>query len=175
MTPARRLSLALFLAMTAGVTWSQTSATTSPAPPATTQAPAAPPAPVDPPYVLGPVTFSGQTDLYYDINLNHPAGGFNGLRNFDLKANPFSLNMVKLTAEHSPDPRGFRTDLGFGCALDTIHATEQAPNIFRYLEQAYVSVNPKSAHGLELDFGGFVTPAGAEVIEALVPHFGPKK
>ena len=57
-----------------------------------------------------------------------------------MKANQFSLNMVKLTAEHSSDPLGFRIDLGFGRAFDTIHAAEQAPNIFRYLEQAYVSV-----------------------------------
>ena len=100
------------------------------------------PAPADPPYVLGPVTFSGLVDLYYDVNFNHPASGFNQLRNFDLKANQFSLNMVKLTAEHSADPLGFRIDLGFGRSFDTIHATEQAPSIFRYLEQAYVSVKP---------------------------------
>jgi len=103
--------------------------------------------------------------MYYNLNFNHPASGFNGLRNFDLKANQFSLNMVKLTAQHDPDPLGFRVDLGFGRAFDTVHAAEQAPNIFRYLEQAYVSVKPKSAGGLQLDFGEFVTPAGAEVIE----------
>jgi hypothetical protein len=115
--------------------------------------------------VLGPVTFSGLVDVYYDLNFNHPASGFNGLRNFDEKGNQFSLNMAKLTAEHSADPLGFRVDLGFGRAFDTIHATEQAPNIFRYLEQAYVSVKPPKAGGLQIDFGEFVTAAGAEVIE----------
>ncbi|MEO8371668.1 MAG: porin [Candidatus Solibacter sp.] len=164
MTPARSTSFALCVALTAAVGWSQTTPAASPAPPAT-QTPAATAAPADPPYVLGPVTFSGLVDLYYNVNFNHPASGFNQLRNFDQKANQFSLNLVKLTAEHTPDPLGFRIDLGFGRSFDTIHATEQAPSIFRYLEQAYVSVKPKNAGGLQLDFGEFVTPAGAEVIE----------
>ena len=73
--------------------------------------------------------------------------------------------MAKLTASHDPDPIGFRFDIGFGRAFDTIHATEQAPEIFRYIEQAYVSWKPKSAKGFEADFGEFVTSAGAEVIE----------
>src|SRR6476659_8615161 len=136
MTPARSISFAFCVALTAAMSWSQTTTTTSPAPPPT-QTPAATTAPADPPYVLGPVTFSGLVDLYYNVNFNHPASGFNGLRTFDLKANTFSLNMVKLTAEHTPDPLGFRLDVGFGRAFDTIHSTEQ-PNIFRYLEQAYV-------------------------------------
>jgi hypothetical protein len=137
--------------------------------PAPTQQPSAsaPPAPAaaPPPYVLGPLTFSGLIDLYYDVNFNHPASGFNQLRNFDLRANQFSLNMAKLVVEHGADPVGFRIDLGFGRAFDTVHAGEQAPNIFRYLEQAYVSLKPEKAKGLQLDFGKFVTPAGAEVIE----------
>lgn len=162
MTPARSYSIALCVALTAGMGWSQTSGTTSPAPPAPSQTP---PAPAATPYVLGPVTFSGLLDVYYDLNFNHPASGFNGLRNFDEKANQFSLNMMELTAEHSADPLGFRIDLGFGRAFDTIHATEQAPNIFRYLKQAYVSVKPPKAGGLQIDFGEFVTAAGAEVIE----------
>lgn len=89
----------------------------------------------------------------------------NQLYNFDVKANQFSLNMAKVSMEHTPDPIGFRVDLGFGRAFDIIHASEKAPEIFRYLEQAYVSVKPKAAKGFQADFGEFVTSAGAEVIE----------
>jgi hypothetical protein len=132
--------------------------------PADSTAPAAQPAP-PPTWSIGPIDFSGLVDGYYSFNANHPASGFNQLRNFDLRANQFSLNMAKLTMQHDPDPVGFRVDLGFGRAFDTIHAAEQAPEIFRYLEQAFVSIKPKGWRGFQADFGEFVTTAGAEVIE----------
>jgi len=104
-------------------------------------------------------------DGYYGYNPAHPINGFNDLRNFDVKANQCSLNLAKITLQHDPDPMGFRIDLGFGRAFDMIHSTEQAPNIFRYLEQAYVSFKPPKGKGFQVDFGKFVTSAGAEVIE----------
>jgi Putative beta-barrel porin-2, OmpL-like. bbp2 len=114
---------------------------------------------------VGPITFSGLIDGYYDVNFNHPESGINALRNFDVKANQFSLNMAKVTLEHTPDPLGFRLDLGFGRAFDIIHSGEQEPSVFRNIEQVFVSFKPKQAKGLEVDFGKFVTSAGAEVIE----------
>jgi hypothetical protein len=140
--------------------WAQT-----PAPAATDQTPpAAAPAPASE-WSVGPINFSGLVDGYYSLNFNHPESRVNNLRNFDVKANQFSLNMAKITLEHAPDPLGFRVDLGFGRAFDMIHATEKAPDIFRYLEQAYVSFKPPKAKGFQVDFGEFVTSAGAEVIE----------
>jgi hypothetical protein len=114
---------------------------------------------------VGPIDFSGLIDGYYSFNSNHPASRANQLRNFDVEANQFSLNMAKLTAEHAPDPVGFRLDLGFGRAFEIVHAAETAPRVFQNIEQAYLSLKPKRARGLELDFGKFVTAAGAEVIE----------
>jgi len=114
---------------------------------------------------VGSITFSGMIDGYYSFNFNHPESGTNNLRNFDVKANQFSLNMAKVTLEHTPDPVGFRLDLGFGRAFDMIHAAETAPSVFRNIEQAYISFKPAQAKGLQLDFGKFVTAAGAEVIE----------
>jgi hypothetical protein len=121
--------------------------------------------PPEPTWSAGPINFSGLVDGYYDVNFNHPFTMDNQLRNFDEKANQFSLNMMELTMQHDPDPVGFRVDLGFGQAFTTIHASEQAPQIFQYLEQAYVSLKPPKAKGFEADFGEFVTSAGAEVIE----------
>lgn len=108
---------------------------------------------------------SGLVDGYYNYNANHPPQSDNGnqLRNFDFNANTFSLSMAKFTVAHDPTPVGFRVDLGFGKAFTTILASE--PN-FKYLEQAYVSLKPARAKGLEVDLGEFVTSAGAEVIEA---------
>ncbi len=142
--------------------------TDQPAPAGQTPA-AAPTTPAaSPTWSVGGIDFSGLIDGYYSFNNNHPPSSLttgNQLYNFDQKANSFDLNMVKLTAAHDPDPIGFRFDFGYGRAFDTIHATEQAPEIFRYVEQAYVSWKPKNGKGFEADFGDFVTSAGAEVIE----------
>ena len=138
----------------------------APAAPAA-QAPAATPEAAPPTWSVGPIDFNGLVDGYYSFNFNHPAGMSNQLYNFDIKANQFSLNMAKLTLAHSPDPVGFQVDLGFGRAFDIIHASEPstAPSFLRNIEQAYVSLKPPKAKGFEVDFGQFVTSAGAEVIE----------
>ena len=74
------------------------------------------------------------------------------------------------------DPHGFRP-LSLGrvddawvlssetCAFDLIHGAEQDPGAMRNIQQAYFSVKPPKAGGLQIDFGKFVTSAGAEVIE----------
>jgi hypothetical protein len=111
------------------------------------------------------VEFSGLIDVYYNVNFNHPASRINQLRNFDVQANQFDLNMVKLALEHGADPVGFRLDLGVGRAFEVIHATEDTRGVFRNLEQAYFSYKPAKAGGVRLDFGKYVTSAGAEVIE----------
>jgi len=118
-------------------------------------------------------------DVYYTFNGNHPhnvagstgcnpsfpAGCGNQLYNFNVIPNSFSLNMLKLSASHSPDPVGFQVDFGFGRAFDIISQNEKQPEIFRYIEQAYASFKPARLHGVEIDFGKFVTSDGAEVIE----------
>jgi hypothetical protein len=154
------------LAMSSLVQAQDAPAQTPPAAPA--PAPAAPPSPT---WSVGPIDFSGLIDGYYTANFNHPyvsAGvpGQNALYNFNFQANQLSLNMAKLSMSHDADPVGFRVDLGFGKAFDTIHASEPSGSsgFLRNIEQAYVSV--KSKKGYEADFGQFVTSAGAEVIES---------
>ena len=140
---------------------------TPPAPADSAQAPAATPAQAPAPtWSIGPIDFSGLIDGYYSANLNSPATRTNQLYNFNVQAEQFSLNMAKVSLAHSPDPVGFQLDLGFGKAFTMVHGSESAPQIFQYLEQAYVSFKPPKAKGLEIDFGEFVTTAGAEVIES---------
>jgi hypothetical protein len=134
--------------------------------PAPAPAPAPAAAPAAAPWSVGPIDFSGLVDGYYNLNFNHPASQTNGLYNFDTKANQFSLNMAKLTMSHAADPIGFQVDFGFGRAFDIINGGEPALGT-KNIEQAYVSWKPKGKDsGLQVDFGKFVTSAGAEVIES---------
>jgi hypothetical protein len=133
------------------------------------QTPAAAPAPTPPPKSVltqGGMDFSFMFDGYVDLNTNHPDGGWNALRNFDMRANTAHVNMGMISIDRAPGPVGFHLDVGFGEVFDVIHATDRAPDAFKYFKQAYVSLKPKSWHGVEIDAGEFVTSAGAEVIES---------
>jgi hypothetical protein len=63
---------------------------------------------------------------------------------------------------------GFRVDLDFGKTADIVASFEpegsDGKEIYKHIQQAYVSFLP--APKLQLDFGKFVTPIGAEVIES---------
>ena len=136
--------------------------------PPSAQATAAAPAPTPPPpgplHQLG-TDFSVMFDGYIDKAFNSPPSGFNGLRNFDVRSDMAHVNMGMITIDHAPAPVGFHLDVGFGETFDIIHTGNRDPNAWKYFKQAYVSVKPKSWHGVEIDAGEFVTSAGAEVIE----------
>ena len=161
----------------------------TPAPPAATPAPAdqtpapatapvAPAAPAAPTWSVGPMDISGFIDGYYSVNFNRPDAasvpgvptGFdqlNQLYNFNDKTDQFSLSAAKLTLNHDPDPVGAHVDLFYGRTNTLVNAP--GPNSggeANYVEQAFLSLKPAKAKGFELDFGKFVTSAGAEVIEA---------
>ena len=121
---------------------------------------------------------SGFIDGYYSVNFNRPdAASFPGvpsgsdqvnqLYNFNDKTDQFSLSAAKLTLNHDPDPVGAHVDLFYGRTNTFVNAP--GPNSggeANYVEQAFLSLKPAKAKGFELDFGKFVTSAGAEVIEA---------
>jgi Putative beta-barrel porin-2, OmpL-like. bbp2 len=144
--------------------------------PAAAQAPATPaaaaPAPA-PTWSVGPMDVSGFIDGYYSYNFNTPSAAANGqandLYNFNDKTDQFNLSAAKLTLNHDPDPVGAHVDFIYGRTNDFINApsanTTSADQL-NYIEQAFLSLKPPKAKGFELDFGKFVTSAGAEVIEA---------
>ena len=113
------------------------------------------------------IDVTGFVDVYYTYNFNKtdPA-----LRSFDVNHNAFSLSLAEIAFAKgvTTDSRvGFRADLDFGKTADLVGAYEPEENgqeIYKHVQQAYVSVlaGPK----LQLDFGKFVTPHGAEVIES---------
>jgi hypothetical protein len=158
-------------------------ATAAPAPAAadqSAQAPAAAATPAAPTWSVGPMDISGFIDGYYSLNFNRPepssvAGvlaGYdqvNQLYNFNDKTDQFNLSAAKLTLNHDPDPVGAHVDFLYGRTNDLINAAptnSSSTDQLNYIEQAFLSLKPPKAKGFELDFGKFVTSAGAEVIEA---------
>jgi len=113
------------------------------------------------------IEITGFVDGYYGWNTNRV--GPAALRNFDVNHNEFSLNMAEVALEKkaTDDSRGgFRVDFLAGQAVDTINSFEPGgPDFMKFVEQAYVSYLAPIGNGLSVDFGKFVTPHGAEVIE----------
>jgi hypothetical protein len=109
---------------------------------------------------------SGFIDGYYSYNQNRPSNANNGqvndLYNFNDKTDQFSLSAAKLSINHDPDPVGAHIDFLYGRTNTLVNAGGEG----NYLEQAFISFKPAKAKGLEMDFGKFVTSAGAEVIES---------
>ena len=138
------------------------------------QAPAAAAAPAAAPtWSVGPMDLSGFIDGYYSFNFNRPntSDGYdqiNQLYNFNDKTDQFELSAAKLTLNHDPDPVGAHVDFVYGRTNELINAapTTRLRRSASYIEQAFLSLKPPKAKGFEMDFGKFVTSAGAEVIEA---------
>lgn len=133
--------------------------------------PPAPPALQTPPAPTSPWTRDGIDiyllgDVYGDLDFNHPASGYNQLYNFNDKANQAHLSFAKVSFEKASGILGFRVDAGTGRTVDIVSATDDAPRGFRYLEQMYIEFRPPKSHAIQIDFGKFVTSAGAEVIES---------
>jgi hypothetical protein len=113
------------------------------------------------------LTVEGLVDTYYLYNFTGsnslvPPGG----RQFDTNSNTFTLNYAKVGLGVAADPVGLRIDLGYGATGQIINgalASDMSTEAF-LVQQAYATVVPVA--GLTLDFGKFVTTAGAEVIEA---------
>lgn len=129
---------------------------------------AATPTPAPPPsaWTKHGIDFYVMGDAYGTLNFNHPSSGYNQLYNFDDKANQARLSLAMFSMEKASGVLGFRVDVGTGRTLDVVGATDDAPSGFKYLKQMYIALRPPKGHGIQIDFGKFVTSAGAEVIES---------
>ena len=117
--------------------------------------------------LLKGLSWEAMVDGYYGYNFNRPASRTNQLRNFDTNDNQFSLNLAEIVLQKKAEPFGFRFDLDYGPATDIVHASEPGGiNTFRNIQQAYFTYVAPVGRGLTLDFGKWVTPHGAEVIES---------
>ena len=131
-------------------------------------APAPTPEPSPSPAAEAPkIQVTGLVDVYYGYNFNKvdPL-----LRTFDVQHDSFSFSLAEVAfskAVTTESRVGFRTDLDVGNSADIVASFEPEANgkeIYKHIQQAYVSVLAGSS--LQLDAGKFVTPIGAEVIEA---------
>ena len=113
---------------------------------------------------------SGSVDFYYAYYLNKVDP--QGMRTFDQEHNAFTLGLAEVVLQREPTAQsriGGRVDLSFGPTAELVSSFEpdpaygDGPEIFRNLQQAYISVMANDR--VTLDFGKFVTPMGAEVIE----------
>lgn len=113
----------------------------------------------------GRILWSGIVDGHYSFANNHPSTKVNQLRNFDVKADRVAVTMVRGALEMTPEPFGFKADVGYGKGYDVLNFNEprEAAQIFG---QMYVSLKPKRWKGVQVDFGKFMTSAGAEVFES---------
>jgi hypothetical protein len=121
--------------------------------------------------MLGSTSLSGFIDGYYGYNFNQPHSRTSSFRAFDGLSNQFALNMSELILDKPPDAAnsrlGFRLALGYGQAMNVVNASDPGGLGFaQYLKEGYFSyLAPVGKNGLQVDFGKFVTPHGAEVIE----------
>jgi hypothetical protein len=107
----------------------------------------------------------GLVDTYWSGNGAIAQTVPNALRGFEAN-NGFQLSYAKLTAQMSPEPAGFRIDLGAGQTAAVLNnSVGLGTSIGTFtVQQAFASV--KLPADIVLDAGRFVTAAGAEVIEA---------
>jgi putative OmpL-like beta-barrel porin-2 len=144
-----------------------------PPPPAAVVVPPPPPPPAAPAAAPAKtwkdlLTVEGLVDSYYMWNFTGTTSMTPpGLRQFDINSNAFTLNYAKLGLGVNADPAGLRIDLGYGATGAIINSagriTGEPVEAF-IIQQAYATIMPVA--NLTLDFGKFVTTAGAEVIEA---------
>ena len=113
-------------------------------------------------------TFTGLFDGYYGYNFNKPVNQINQFNNgvpsraFDINHNMFNLNYAELAVEQKPSPVGYRFDFGFGDTARVVNASEPSSADLQHIQQAFATIKKDN---LAVDFGKFVTPLGAEVIE----------
>lgn len=168
--PLSRRLLYLSLALvTAGAVAARADTATPAATPSPDPSPEPSPAPSPEasPAAPTPLEVTAFADAYYGWHFNKTDAQ---LRNFDVDHNAFSINLVEVALEKKTSTGsrvGFRADLDFGPTADTVASYEPSKDgqdVFKHLQQGYVGVLAGSK--LQLDFGKFVTPHGAEVIES---------
>ncbi|HZA35379.1 MAG TPA: outer membrane beta-barrel protein, partial [Vicinamibacterales bacterium] len=110
---------------------------------------------------------TGFVDAYYGWNFNGEGPAL--LRNFDVNHNEFSFALAEVALEKkaTADSRvGFRLDFDAGQTADMVNSFEPGgPEFLDNVQQGYASFLAPVGKGLQIDFGKFVTPHGAEVIE----------
>jgi hypothetical protein len=121
--------------------------------------------------VLPAFKFEGGVDVYYGFNFNHPANHASftpGMGTIGKRANEFGLNLASFGVSVAPEPVGFRVLIGYGTALEVLHAGETSgvvvgPEIWRFLQGASLMWRPGA---VEFEAGVYESHLGLESLQS---------
>lgn len=147
-----------------------TESAAAPAPATPAAAPETPPPPPsDVATFFKSTEIGGMIDAHFSWYDTKPIGDA-PYRNFDTRHNQFRVSMAQLWIAKAPaeDSRaGFKVKLSVGPATTIVQSLEPgSPAVLQNIEEGFVSYLAPLGKGLQFDVGKFVTPHGAEVIEA---------
>lgn len=113
-------------------------------------------------------TVSGYVDVGYNYNFNKMP--MNTLRSFDDKSNTITLQSAEVNVAGTLEGgTGYRVDVSYGYDATKTHSTgfdqNNTSNVQTDIQQAYITAACPLTKGT-FTIGKFVTPFGAEVIEA---------
>ena len=119
------------------------------------------------------VTPLGYVEAFYAYNLNRPSNGITNYRAFDNRHNTFSLANAALGANWEAGPVGGRLILQVGSTPSTYYSGEPSlagagganasnPELWKYLQEAFVTYKAPVGRGLQLQLGLCASPIGFE-------------
>ncbi|MCY1017985.1 porin [Pyxidicoccus sp. MSG2] len=123
------------------------------------------------PGFLSRLKLEGGVDTYYGYNFNRPVDSANfipGTGTTAKRHNEASINLASLGVSVDPAPVGLRVLLGFGTAMDVLHAAEPegtavGPDVWRFLQQASLSY---ATGPLTLEAGLYPSHIGLESFQS---------
>jgi hypothetical protein len=119
------------------------------------------------------LSISGFVDGFYGYNSNRPADHANflpGLGTSAKRDNEASINLAQLDLVLAPKPVGFKLSLGYGTAVDVVHAAEvrgvaASPELWRHVVQASVQYQTEVGRGLFVEAGVYPSHIGFEAFQ----------
>jgi hypothetical protein len=136
--------------------------------------PLAPFPPAEPEGSLVKVRPTGYIEAYYAWNFNRPANNITNYRGFDNRHNSFTLTNAAVGAFWDVGPVSGKVMLQIGSTPSTyyglnepVHAGASAanasgPELWKYLQEAYLSYKAPVGRGLKLTAGLMASPIGIE-------------
>lgn len=121
------------------------------------------------------VTPTGYVEAHYAYNFNRPSNGITNARGFDNRHNTFSLTNAVFGANWEAGPIGGRVLLQIGSTPSTYYlgeptlagtgaANASSAELWKYLQEAFVTYKAPLGRGLLLQLGLCASPIGYEVI-----------
>jgi hypothetical protein len=128
------------------------------------------------PRTAAAVTVSGYVDAFWQYNFNRPYNGETAARGFDTRHNTISLSNAVVDAAWTLRERvGGRVALQFGLTPENYYLAEPSRtsvsspmptglgrDVWKFLQQAWLSYNAPIGSGLLIEGGVFLSPIGPE-------------